>query len=44
MIQDCVSSDGIKFANNFFGAKYICDSLGGKIYEANLDEQRKNFL
>ena len=38
VIQDCVSMDGIKFALNFFNARYVCDSLGGKIYEAKLDE------
>lgn len=41
VIQDCVSMDGIKFVLNFFGAKYVCDSLGGKIYEADLDSERK---
>ncbi len=47
IIQDCVSVDGIKFAINFFGSKFVCESRNsnrfGKIYEVEYDKPRTIF-
>lgn len=33
VVCDCVSVDGIKYMVNNFKSRYICNSVGGKIYE-----------
>ena len=36
VLADCVSEKGLKGFTKFFNAKYICDSLSGKIYEGTI--------
>lgn len=38
VIMDCVSEIGEKFAIKFLNAKFITNSIGGKIYEGNIKE------
>lgn len=43
ILADCVSIDGIKYIQNNFGSKFVCNSHNGKIYERNMYEKRVIF-